>query len=246
MKIIIKGVSDLSKFEISALNAKTILLEWRIEPSDTLLEHIIKFKSLVEKDFKVERCVTGYKSLLIEITNKIKSLNYWEEHLKKLQKKIKNIIIKGNHWKIPVCYDFKYAPDLLNLSKEINLDTSAVIKLHLSARYRINFLGFLPGFLYLSGLDSRLHLQRKKKPLLKVPKGAVAIGGMQTGIYPNISPGGWHLIGNTPVNLFNPKKNPPCFAKPGDWISFEQIDSHTYAKIESEQQNGNNQLNKYD
>jgi len=246
VKIIIKGVSDLSKFEISALNTKTILLEWSIEPSDTLLEHIIKFKSLVEKDFKVERCVTGYKSLLIEITNKIKSLNYWEEHLKKLQKKIKNIIIKGNHWKIPICYDLKYAPDLLNLSKEINLDTSAVIKLHLSARYRINFLGFLPGFLYLSGLDSRLHLQRKKKPLLKVPKGAVAIGGMQTGIYPNISPGGWHLIGNTPVNLFNPKKNPPCFAKPGDWISFEQIDSHTYAKIESEQQNGNNQLNKYD
>ncbi|MFL2600912.1 MAG: allophanate hydrolase subunit 1 [Flavobacteriaceae bacterium] len=239
-------MSDLSKFEISALNTKTILLEWSIEPSDTLLEHIIKFKSLVEKDFKVERCVTGYKSLLIEITNKIKSLNYWEEHLKKLQKKIKNIIIKGNHWKIPICYDLKYAPDLLNLSKEINLDTSAVIKLHLSARYRINFLGFLPGFLYLSGLDSRLHLQRKKKPLLKVPKGAVAIGGMQTGIYPNISPGGWHLIGNTPVNLFNPKKNPPCFAKPGDWISFEQIDSHTYAKIESEQQNGNNQLNKYD
>ena len=246
MKIIIKGVSDLSKFEISALNAKTILLEWRIEPSDTLLEHIIKFKSLVEKDFKVERCVTGYKSLLIEITNKIKSLNYWEEHLKKLQKKIKNIIIKGNHWKIPICYDLKYAPDLLNLSKEINLDTSAVIKLHLSTRYRVNFLGFLPGFLYLSGLDSRLHLQRKKKPLLKVPKGAVAIGGMQTGIYPNISPGGWHLIGNTPVNLFNPKKNPPCFAKPGDWISFEQIDSHTYSKIESEQQNGNHQLNKYD
>tara|TARA_A100001011_G_C14319691_1_gene849909 strand:- start:7173 stop:7913 length:741 start_codon:yes stop_codon:yes gene_type:complete len=246
VKIIIKGVSDLSKFEISALNAKTILLEWRIEPSDTLLEHIIKFKSLVEKDFKVERCVTGYKSLLIEITNKIKSLNYWEEHLKKLQKKIKNIIIKGNHWKIPVCYDFKYAPDLLNLSKEINLDTSAVIKLHLSARYRVNFLGFLPGFLYLSGLDSRLYLQRKKKPLLKVPKGAVAIGGMQTGIYPNISPGGWHLIGNTPVNLFNPKKNPPCFAKPGDWISFEQIDPHTYAKIESEQQNGSHQLNKYD
>ena len=246
MKIIIKGVSDLSKFEISALNAKTILLEWRIKPSDTLLEHIIKFKSLIEKDFRVERCVTGYKSLLIEITNKIKSLNYWEEHLKKLQKKIKNIIIKGNHWKIPVCYDLKYAPDLLNLSKEINLDTSAVIKLHLSARYRVNFLGFLPGFLYLSGLDSRLYLQRKKKPLLKVPKGAVAIGGMQTGIYPNISPGGWHLIGNTPVNLFNPKKNPPCFAKPGDWISFEQIDPHTYAKIESEQQNGSHQLNKYD
>ena len=118
--------------------------------------------------------------------------------------------------------------------------------MHLSALYRVYFLGFLPGFLYLSGLDSRLYLKRKKKPLLNVPKGAVAIGGMQTGIYPNISPGGWHLIGNTPVNLFNPKKNPPCFAKPGDWISFEQINSQTYSKIESEQQNGNYQLDKYD
>ena len=238
-------MSDLLKFNVSALNTKTILLEWRMEPSDTLLEHIIKLKSIIEKDFQVERCVTGYQSLLIEIKNKIKSLNYWEEYLKKLQKKNKTII-KGNHWKIPVCYDLKYAPDLLNLSKEINLDASEVVKLHLSARYRVYFLGFLPGFLYLGGLDNRLYLRRKKKPLLKVPKGAVAIGGMQTGIYPNISPGGWHLIGNTPVNLFNPKKNPPCFAKPGDWISFEQIDSQTYTKIESEQQNGNYQLNKYD
>ena len=238
-------MSDLLKFNVSALNTKTILLEWRMEPSDTLLEHIIKLKSIIEKDFQVERCVTGYQSLLIEIKNKIKSLNYWEEYLKKLQKKNKTII-KGNHWKIPVCYDLKYAPDLLNLSKEINLDASEVVKLHLSARYRVYFLGFLPGFLYLGGLDNRLYLRRKKKPLLKVPKGAVAIGGMQTGIYPNISPGGWHLIGNTPVNLFNPQKNPPCFAKPGDWISFEQIDSNTYTKIESEQQNGNYQLNKYD
>ena len=105
---------DLFKFKISALNTKTILLEWREEPSDALLEHIIKFKSLIEKDFQVERCVTGYKSLLIEIKNKIKSLTYWEEYLKKLQKKNKPII-KGDHWKIPVCYDLKYAPDLLNL-----------------------------------------------------------------------------------------------------------------------------------
>ena len=79
---------DLFKFKISALNTKTILLEWREEPSDALLEHIIKFKSLIEKDFQVERCVTGYKSILIEIKNKIKNLTYWEEYLKKLQKKI--------------------------------------------------------------------------------------------------------------------------------------------------------------
>ena len=239
-------MSDLFKFEVSALNTKTILLEWSIEPSDQLLEHIIKFKSLIEKDSKIQQSVVGYKSILIELKNTIQSLFYWEEHFKKKQKKIKNIVIKGNHWKIPVCYDLKYAPDLLNLSKEINLDTSEVIKLHLDVRYRVNFLGFLPGFLYLSGLDSRLYQKRKKKPLLRVPKGAVAIGGMQTGIYPNISPGGWHLIGNTPVNLFNPQKNPPCFARPGDWISFEQIDSRTYSKIESEQQNGNYQINKYD
>ena len=135
-------MSDLFKFKVSALNTKTILLEWRMEPSDLLLEHIIKFKSLIEKDFQVERCVTGYKSLLIEIKNKIKSLTYWEEYLKKQQKKNKTII-KGDHWKIPVCYDLKYAPDLLNLSKEINLDKSEVIKLHLSARLQSLFSGIL-------------------------------------------------------------------------------------------------------
>ena len=163
-------MSDLFKIEISALNAKTILLEWSIEPSDTLLEHIIQLKGLIEKDFQVERCVIGYKSLLIEIKKKIKCLDYWEENLKKLQKKNK-IIIKGNHWKIPVCYDLEYAPDLLNLSKEINLDTGEVIKLHLNARYRVCFLGFLPGFLYLNGLDSRLYLQRKKKTVTESSKG---------------------------------------------------------------------------
>ena len=164
-------MSDLFKFKVSALNTKTILLEWSIEPSDLLLEHIIKFKRLIEKDSEIQQCVVGYKSILIELKNIIQSLLYWEEHLKKLQKNVKDIIIKGNHWKIPVCYDLKYAPDLLKLSKEKNLDTSQVIKLHSDARYRVNFLGFLPGFLYLSGLDSRLYLKRKKNAITECSKG---------------------------------------------------------------------------
>ena len=81
-------------------------------------------------------------------------------------------------------------------------------------------------------------MPRKEKPLLKVPKGAVAIGGKQTGIYPNESPGGWHLIGNTPLSFFDSKKSPPCFAKAGDWISFDPINPKDYLKIEEQMISG--------
>ena len=80
-------MSDLFKFKVSALNTKTILLEWNIEPSDLLLEHLIKFKSLIEKDSEIQQCIVGYKSILIELKNTIHSLFYWEEHFKKKQKK---------------------------------------------------------------------------------------------------------------------------------------------------------------
>ena len=81
-------------------------------------------------------------------------------------------------------------------------------------------------------------MPRKEKPLLKVPKGAVAIGGRQTGIYPDDSPGGWHLIGQTPLSFFDPKKSPPCFAKAGDWISFDPISSKEYFKIKEQMISG--------
>jgi inhibitor of KinA len=226
-------------FRIFPLHLKALLIQYNQQPSKVLLEKLLSFKILIEKEVKVSRCVMGYQSLLIHLNEEINNLSWWKHRLNELQieseiKKIK--INKGKLWKIPVCYDNKYAPDLLSLSKALKLEIDELIKIHTQTKYRIYFLGFLPGFLYLDGLDERLHFPRKVNPILNVPKGAVGIGGKQTGVYPNFSPGGWHLIGNTPISLFDIKQNPPCFASPGDWVSFTSIDQKTYNDLEKKNQ----------
>ena len=222
-------------FRIIPLNTRTLLLEWRQQPSDKLLGILLSFKVIIEKEVKVSGCIIGYKALLVHLNEDVKNLSWWNHHLNKIQNGIrKKKLNKGKLWKIPVCYEANYGPDLAPLSDALKLKIDELIQLHSQTRYRLCFLGFLPGFLYLNGLNKRLHFPRKEKPQLKVSKGSVGIGGKQTGIYPNNSPGGWHLIGNTPIPLFDVKQRPPCFASPGDWIVFEPINEKTYRDIKKE------------
>ena len=132
-----------------------------------------------------------------------------------------------------MCYDDVFGIDLDELSEEFNLSKSEIIELHSRSNYTVFFVGFLPGFLYLGGLDERLHFPRKKTPRLKVLKGAVAVGGKQTGIYPNESPGGWNIIGNSPINFFDVNKEVPCFAQSGDKISFYRVSKEEYDDIKA-------------
>ena len=113
-----------------------------------------------------------------------------------------------------------------------SLSKAELIVLHTKVVYTVFFIGFLPGFLYLGGLDPKLYFDRKTTPGLHVKKGAVAIGGQQTGIYPQDSPGGWHVIGQTPVELFNKAHNPPCTIQAGDQLKFVAIDQQHYRVIE--------------
>ncbi len=126
-------------------------------------------------------------------------------------------------WEVPVCYEPDFAPDLVQLAEFKQMTLSQLIEIHASPIYRIHFFGFLPGFFYLNGLPEILHTPRKSIPNRSVPKGSVAIGGSQTGIYPGESPGGWHLIGRTPLPLFNPRNIPPVWGKPGERIKFVLI-----------------------
>lgn len=138
---------------------------------------------------------------------------------------------KSNLIEIPVCYEGEYGTDLISLAEQCNLSIAEVIKLHMQEDYLVNMLGFLPGFLYLSGLNKQLHCSRKSTPSLKVPAGAVAIGGGQTGIYPVDSPGGWLIIGRTPISIFNPHAERPFIAKPLDRIRFVSISKEEYKKL---------------
>jgi UPF0271 protein len=125
--------------------------------------------------------------------------------------------------KIPVCYEDEYAPDLEHIAKRSGLSKNEVIALHSKNEYLVHMLGFLPGFLYLGGLDEQLQCPRKDTPRKKIDAGSVGIGGHQTGIYPVESPGGWQIIGRTPIKLFNPENNIPVIASPLDRVKFVPV-----------------------
>ena len=119
---------------------------------------------------------------------------------------------------LPVCYEAPYALDLDDVARHAGLPTDEVIRLHAAPLYRVDFLGFAPGFPYLAGLDARLQTPRRTEPRIRVPAGSVAIGGSQTGVYPVEIPGGWNVIGRTPARLF-----PPARLAVGDRVRFVPI-----------------------
>jgi inhibitor of KinA len=123
---------------------------------------------------------------------------------------------------IPVCYGNKLGPDLGYLASYHETTADEVIGLHSSAIYKVYMIGFIPGFAYMGGLHEKLETPRKATPV-KVPAGAVGIAGKQTGIYPLEIPGGWQIIGQTPLRLFNAERTPPTRLKAGDRVQFEPI-----------------------
>lgn len=124
---------------------------------------------------------------------------------------------------VPVCYDREFAPDLDDVARGAGLTEAEVIHHHSSASYRVNCVGFIAGFPFMSGLPSELATPRRAAPRKEVPAGSVGIGGVQTGIYPRISPGGWNLIGRTPLCLFDVQRDPPTILRAGDRVRFRQI-----------------------
>lgn len=135
---------------------------------------------------------------------------------------------QGQHIEIPVCYEPEFAPDMPYLCEHTGLSTSEIIQRHTQTEYLVHMLGFLPGFLYLGDLDPKLACPRKKVPDMQLAAGSVAIGGSQTGVYPLASPGGWHVIGRTPVPLFRPEQQQAFVAQPLDRIRFVPITSQQY------------------
>ena len=125
---------------------------------------------------------------------------------------------KKKVYEIPVCYGGEYGPDLENIAEHAGLSVEEVIKIHSSRDYLIYMLGFLPGFCYLGGLDERIHTPRLANPRIKISAGSVGIGGSQTGIYPLDSPGGWQLMGMTPVKTYDPEREVPILVEAGDYI----------------------------
>ena len=214
------------KLTYKPFGERAILIEWPLKINKNILSDIILFKEkILHKNIKqILELRSSYNSLLIIYNVFIKNYKFKIESLNKIyESDVLRIKLESNLWKIPVCYHDEFALDLDIISKQKNISKSEIIKQHTQTIYTVYFIGFLPGFLYLGGLNERLHIPRKSTPRLHIEKGAVAIGGKQTGVYPNASPGGWNIIGNSPIRFFDVSKETPCFAKAGDAIQFYPI-----------------------
>ncbi len=129
---------------------------------------------------------------------------------------------------IPVCYGGEFGPDLEYVAEHNKLSTEEVVSIHSGGRYLVYMIGFAPGFPYLGGLDERLATPRRQSPRMEIPARTVGIAGMQTGVYPIATPGGWQLIGRTPLELFRPNDDPPSLLQAGDIVKFRPISLKEY------------------
>jgi len=206
-------------------NSNSILISWENSIENDIVFDVLSFKNAINNNIKqLLEVSSAYSSLLVTYEFTIDNIYGEIKALKQVYLNRNNINLeKQKTWRIPVCYSEFFAKDLNNISATLSLTKDQIIKLHYENKYLVCFLGFLPGFLYLSNLNKKLYFPRKLDPDLNVAKGSVGIGGSQTGVYPSDSPGGWNIIGNSPVNFINTSIDEISFAKPGDLIKFYPI-----------------------
>lgn len=228
------------KINTKPFGLHAVLVEWPAEVSEVILNNILQFETYLRtnclegSDWEL---VPAYNSLLV--VNKKITIDYpaFSEKLHKWYLNIDGIATyQRNLWRLPVSYDKEFGIDLEEMSVQLELNVEEVIALHTGHVYTVYGIGFLPAFMYLGGLPKMLETARKDTPRMLVKKGAVGIAGKQTGIYPQESPGGWNIIGNCPVPIFDTTKNEPCFVSVGDQIQFYPVSRAKYDlhKIEGE------------
>jgi len=181
----------------------------------------------------VEECVPTYRSLLVYYDPLKKSYERLVFELKDLEEKL-NVLTGATKKKVievPVIYGGSYGPDLNYVAEYHNLIEEEVIQLHSAREYLVYMIGFIAGFPYLGEVADEIATPRLKTPRLRVPAGSVGIAEKQTGIYPYESPGGWQIIGRTPVKLFDPERRPPALIQPGDTLKFKPIDSEKFSSF---------------
>ena len=225
------GVKILTEGDSSLLIEFGKEISPEINGKITALVHLLKAQQIEG----VVDLIPAFCSLLNNYDPRVITYSKLKKRLEKLLKleveatqSVKKVI------EIPVCYGGEYGPDLDNIAEHAGLNREEVIKIHSSRDYLIYMLGFLPGFSYLGGLDERIHTPRLANPRIKISAGSVGIGGSQTGIYPLDSPGGWQLLGMTPVKTYDSNRNQPILFEAGDYIRFVPVSEEEYLNIKDQ------------
>jgi len=186
-----------------------------------------------EKPEGIIEAVPTYRSLLVYFDPLRISLSALKDKLYHLaQPQAEDTTVKPRVIEIPTIYGGEFGPDLEFVAEHNHLSADEVIKIHAGRPYLIYMIGFLPGFPYLGGMSSQIAAPRLDTPRAKIPKGSVGIAGNQTGIYPVESPGGWRIIGRTPLNIFDATREPPALFQAGDYLTFVSINLEEFARIQ--------------
>jgi len=206
-----------SRPRIHPLGDTALLAELGTRLDTALNTRAIALATALKKRRDVRQTVAGYASVTVHFDPDLITHEALGAAIKRLAAKRPPMHEPGRLHRIPVTYD---GPDLEAVGSMLKLPAEKVVEIHSRPIYRVFLVGFVPGWAYLGPLPEELELPRRHVPRTLVPAGSVAIAGRQTGIYPLPTPGGWHLIGRTPVKLFLPDSDPPCLFRAGDRVKF--------------------------
>ena len=222
---------------IFQLNERSILIQLESNFDPETLNILLSLKTQVQQKYSelILEVINTYNSLLITYKSTINNFyDVKEQLLEDCHAVDEAFKPQAKLIKIPVCYDEQFALDSEQMTDATGLDFREIINRHTKPEYRVYFIGFLPGFPYLGGLDSSLYCRRKQNPRSRIEMGSVGIAGNQTGIYPSTSPGGWQIIGKTPVKLFDKENSTsPSLLSPGDRLTFESISKDEFDHLNS-------------
>jgi len=219
---------------IHIVGDRGLLVEYgdRIDP--VVNKKVISMAIVLEHDALagVVEIIPSYLSLLMIYDPSVTTASALQESLISLERRLTEIEFPPPKTvEIPVCYGGEFGPDIEFVAESNNLTVDDVIRLHSQPAYQIFMIGFSPGYPYLGGLPREIHTPRLKTPRTRVLGGSVGIANEQTGIYPVTSPGGWQLIGRTPLTLFNPERSNPFLYRAGDRIRFKPISPEEYSRL---------------
>ncbi|RMG22410.1 MAG: 5-oxoprolinase subunit PxpB [Bacteroidetes bacterium] len=211
---------------------RAVLVEFEQQIDDAINARVVALQRALAGTPGISCLIPAYCSLTVVYQPDVWSYARLETHIKAcFPLRAETAAAEGRRLYLPVCYQPAFAPDMPQVAAHTGLDGATIVDLHCKATYRVFMLGFLPGFVYLGKLPPALYCPRKERPRLRVPACSVGIAGFQTGIYPVEAPGGWQLIGRTPIPPFNPEHESPFLLESGDEVSFYPISEDRFHQI---------------
>jgi len=219
------------RFLVAGDTALAVEFGDRIERA--LSERVLRLSAAVRASATpgVLETVPTYRSLMVHYDPLATDSAQLVAAIEKLLDSTREVAQETRLWRLPASYAAAHAPDLEAVAERTGFSTGEVVRLHADTCFHVYMIGFVPGFPYMGDLPASLVLPRREDPRVKVPAGSIAIAGNQTAVYPIESPGGWHLIGATPIRLFDARSARPSLLRPGDQVRFEPVGASDYAAI---------------